>query len=204
MINQELRKELDQEIMKHEPEIRDFLLGEYFRHNVDLIVKVNGLDEGESETLELEIILFLIKISDYKSVEQAIESEMPDLEEDKKTQVIRDVNEYIISKSGYVKNIIVQSSEDKKGESNKSEDLRSQIVDNMTNKKIDDLLISNSILNPIVDPIISPAQEVMKSAEIMSQNIDSKATLVEDEAQPDPYRLRVEPVDKSIKKTLIV
>lgn len=194
MINPKLRVELDEEISKHDPAIKDFIMGEYFRHNFDLIVKVNRLNELEAETLELEIILILLQISDYDSVEAAINSELAKLDLGTRSQITLDVNEFIMSKSGLVKKLELSE-----GDKESTLDLRAQIVSNMTNKNIDELLENKVADLPADGSVTKDISKINEQPPLVS--VLNKTEEFEVVDGTDPYLNRIDPVDKTVKKS---
>jgi hypothetical protein len=192
MLSQKLKDELNIEIDKQEPVIRDFIYGEYFRHNLDLIIKVNVLNALEAETLELEVILLLIKISDYADIEMAIERELNNLDEKKKLQLVSDLNEYIFRNSRSNKKLEVQTDGVKQ-----DQDLRSQIVDSMLNKNIDEMTRHEEC--PVIPNTVSTELPV---SSVLKEEPDTHAGIVLDNT--DPYLNHIEDVDKVIKKSQIV
>ncbi len=194
MINPKLRVELDEEISKHDPAIKDFIMGEYFRHNFDLIVKVNRLNELEAETLELEIILILLQISDYDSVEAAINSELAKLDLGTRSQITLDVNEFIMSKSGLVKKLELSE-----GDKESILDLRAQIVSNMTNKNIDELLENKVADLPADGSVTKDISKINEQPPLVS--VLNKTEEFEVVDGTDPYLNRIDPVDKTVKKS---
>lgn len=99
----ELRQSLDEEILKASPEMQTFLNDQYFRDTLSLIERVNKLDENQAVSLELEITMFLLGISDYPTIEEALRGELGQdgqvANEATVRQAVKDVDAYILSKA---------------------------------------------------------------------------------------------------------
>lgn len=99
----ELRQALDEEILKATPELQTFLNDQYFKDTLSLIERVNKLDADQAISLELEITMFLLGISDYPSVEEALRGELGQngqvANEATVRQAVKDVDAYILSKA---------------------------------------------------------------------------------------------------------
>lgn len=99
----ELRQALDEEILKASPEMQAFLNDQYFKDTLSLIERVNKLDENQAVSLELEITMFLLGISDYPTIEEALRGELGQngqvANEATVRQAVKDVDAYILSKA---------------------------------------------------------------------------------------------------------
>ncbi len=99
----ELRQALDEEILKATPELQTFLNDQYFKDTLSLIERVNKLDADQAISLELEITMFLLGISDYPSIEEALRGELGQngqvANEATVRQAVKDVDAYILSKA---------------------------------------------------------------------------------------------------------
>ncbi|MDQ5957078.1 MAG: hypothetical protein QG614_52 [Patescibacteria group bacterium] len=123
MLNQELQKEIDLEIDKAKDEIKDFIRSKYFTDTMELIERVNKLTEEQSESIELEVIMFLLGISDYKNIEEAVKDQAGLVTGGEVKQVSKDINDYILDKINPTPNIRTET------DKAKNEPLRNIIQD---------------------------------------------------------------------------
>ena len=98
MLNTELQKDINIEIEKAGPALKDFLAAKYFRENMDLILKVNKLTLDQGEAVELETILHILGLSDHATIDEALQAECYIDKKEMVSQVTKDVKDYIISK----------------------------------------------------------------------------------------------------------
>jgi hypothetical protein len=98
MLNPELQKNINEEIKKTDVNTEEFLSSQYFRETIDMISRVNKLNLEQSESLELEIILFILKISEYENFFDAVKNEIGLETEGGMNQASKDVETYIFSK----------------------------------------------------------------------------------------------------------
>jgi hypothetical protein len=98
-MNPELKAQIDIEIENAAPAIKEFLHGAYFAQTINTIAKVNRLTSDQVEAVELETILEILGMNDYKNFDEAIQKELGTgeiaLPQDKITQIIKDINEYV-------------------------------------------------------------------------------------------------------------
>lgn len=103
MLNPELQHDIDIEIDKANYELRTFIRSPYFKDTLELLYRVHHVDNIDNqEALELEVLLYLLNISEYNDIKEAIMSEVynndirynSDLE-----SLVKDINIYLINKS---------------------------------------------------------------------------------------------------------
>ena len=112
MLNTQLQQDINIEIEKAEDSVKAFLMDGYFRDTVDLILKVNKLTPDQGESVELETVMHILKISDYEKLEDGIKNECGIQNEQTIVQVVKDIRDYILSKlSAAPQEIKVMSSE---------------------------------------------------------------------------------------------
>ena len=109
MLNPELQQDIDTEIDRANIELRTFIRSKYFSDTLELIYRLHNIKEAETqEAIELETILYLLNISEYDNIAEAIKNEVynddvkfsSDIE-----SVIKDIIVYIIDKSNEDSNI---------------------------------------------------------------------------------------------------
>lgn len=98
MLNPELKKDIEVEISKSEALIQEFLNGNYFRETLDLVFKVNRLNEIQKESVELETILYILNLSNYEEIGEAIKTECSIETASTAKQLSEDLEKYIFSK----------------------------------------------------------------------------------------------------------
>lgn len=98
-MNPDLQAQIDVEIEKADPSIKEFLHGKYFKDTLGTISRVNRLTSDQTEGLELEIILEILGMNDYQNFDEAVQKELGEgegaIESNKIAQIIKDVNEYV-------------------------------------------------------------------------------------------------------------
>jgi hypothetical protein len=97
MLNPELQKQISEEISKAPKPIQKFLTGTYFRETMELISRVNQLSVEQSEGVELEVILHILKLNDYTKLREALEKECKINESKKLDQLDLDLHRYVFS-----------------------------------------------------------------------------------------------------------
>jgi hypothetical protein len=159
MLSQELQNEIEIEIQKSPKETQDFLHDKYFSETINLISRVNKLDQTQSDALYLETIMEILGLNDYKDFNEAIKNQIKIednfLPDENIKQIVSDVNSYIFSKIQKnavtpVGNIIIQANQDNKTE-NKST-LRDTISQELKNNK--------NTIEYLSRPNLSNAQEI--------------------------------------------
>lgn len=98
MLNPDLQKEIDLEIDNAPEDIRNFLRDKYFTDTMTLIERVNKLTPEQSESIELEVIMSLLGISDYADIVEAIKKEGGLATDGEVRQVAKDLKDYIFEK----------------------------------------------------------------------------------------------------------
>lgn len=98
MLNPELQKDINLEIAKAEPLIQEFLTRDYFRETLDLVFKVNRLNEVQKESVELETILYILNLSNYENISEAIKAECSIETTNTVKQLGDDLEKYIFEK----------------------------------------------------------------------------------------------------------
>ncbi len=109
MLNPELQKDINLEITKAEPLIQEFLTRDYFRETMDLVFKVNRLNEIQKESVELETILYILNLSNYENIGEAIKAECSIETTNTVKQLSDDLEKYIFEKLKITKTKIVDS-----------------------------------------------------------------------------------------------
>lgn len=194
----ELRESLDIEIAKSSAEMQTFLNDQYFKDTLSLIERVNKLDADQAVSLELEITMFLLGISDYPNMEEALRGELGQngqvANEGTVRQAVKDVEAYILSKAPKVdmpvKKIEVSPSleaaadQSKKDEGNLHDILYKELEANKTIAPADE--------KPNLVPILETKPEQIVA--------DTTKGVPAEPAKPlDFYREKIVTEDKKIK-----
>ncbi len=212
MLNPDLKKDVEIEINKAEPKIKDFLLSDYFRETMDLIFRVNRLTKEQGEAVELETILFLLKISNYTNIEDSIKTECGIENISTTKQVIQDLNSYIFEKTKKIE----ESLNPLEGNKNVVLPVKENVPEVITESKEEfvnkgfNMLGSNKIIKEARDILkdeipINPNRE----ASALTNKIDTPAepsvpVLKTPEPLGDVYLERVSDDEKTIKKEIII
>lgn len=109
MLNPELQKNIDEEIEKAKDDVKAFLRDSYWRDTVDLIIKVNKLNDTQAEGIELETILYMLGLSDYTDLHEAIAKECSIQNERTSDQVYKDIKDFLLEKIYPTKTIKINS-----------------------------------------------------------------------------------------------
>ncbi len=219
MLNPNLKKDIELEINKAEPKIKDFLLDDYFRETMDLIFRVNRLTNEQGEAVELETILFLLKLSNYEKIDEAIQNECSIENASTSKQIIQDLESYIFQKTNKIEDSLNVLEENKSvvlpvkekikesGEKASSENIETESKEDNINKGFN-MLGSNKI--------IKEPRDILKNEDIFKAGNDTltnKISLPLESVVPviktpeplgDVYLERVSEDEKSIKKETIV
>jgi hypothetical protein len=161
MLNPELKKDIDVEIAKSEPLIQGFLSGEYFRETMDLVFKVNRLNEIQKESVELETILYILKLSNYENIYEAIKTECSIETENTAKQLSDDLEKYIFNKlyneealeGGIVKRIEISAAEAA------PEEVAAVGVKNLINENFDIKNPRDLVKNTSASEVLAPAED---------------------------------------------
>lgn len=217
MLNPNLKKDIELEINKAEPKIKDFLLDDYFRETMDLIFRVNRLTNEQGEAVELETILFLLKLSNYEKIDEAIQNECSIENASTSKQIIQDLESYIFQKTNKIEDSLNVLEENKsvvlpvKEKIEESEEKTSS--ENMETEE-DNINKGFNMLGS--NKIIKEARDILKNEDIFKAGNDTltnKISLPFESVVPviktpeplgDVYLERVSEDEKSIKKEIIV
>lgn len=176
MLNPELQKDITLEIVKAEPLIQEFLTRDYFRETMDLVFKVNRLNEVQKESVELETILYILNLSNYENISEAIKAECSIETINTVKQLSDDLEKYIFEKIKSTKAKIVDEEieeETKKIDLVKTETLNtdtenntinlfSGITENTPETKIDFTKVKN-LLDTDKSPGIQDPRDLVKN-----------------------------------------
>jgi hypothetical protein len=192
----ELRQALDEEILKAGPELQTFLNDQYFKDTLSLIERVNKLDAGQAVSLELEITMFLLGISDYPSIEEALRGELGQngqvANEATVRQAVKDVEAYILSKVPTANDSVKKVEIKTDTETEKSEAEIPTAAGNLHDilyKELDVNKKAESVeTKPELDPILEIKPEQITAPEI-----------VEPTKPLDFYREKIGDEDKKVK-----
>lgn len=110
MLNSQLQQSINQELEKVKPFVKDFILSSYWKDTMALVCRVNHIkDEDIIEGVELETILFILEISEHKSVYEAFKNEVFingfETTEANLKQLSGDIEKYILYKINENKSI---------------------------------------------------------------------------------------------------
>lgn len=225
MLNPSLKKDVEVEIDKADPKIKDFLLDDYFRETMDLIFRVNRLTNEQGEAVELETILFLLKLSNYENINDAIQTECNIENPSTSKQIIADLNSYIFEKTKKMEEVPGGLEEDKvvtlPVKENTGEDLTqkrteessvalkesSESVENDVNKGFN-MLGSNKIVKEARDILKDEIPFKKEDSSLLEKINTPVENIVPVIKTPEPlgdvYLERVSDEEKSIKKEIIV
>ena len=163
MLNPELQSQIDVEIEKATPVVQEFLHGKDFTETVALISKVNKLSDEQSESLELESVLYVLGLSDHDTVKDWVIAEVgvkKDID-----QVVSDVNNYIISKIPGLSTVSSMVT-NKESPLDKTSSLRDQIIVD----KDDNILRTSKSLQPNTTTAPNLITESVASVPIINQD----------------------------------
>ncbi len=213
MLNPELQENINLEIEKSNPDTADFLKDKYFRDTIDMISRVNKLTPEQSESLELETVLFILKLSEYANFYDAVLSEVfpenisVENEEKLKTniktkQISSDIESYIFvklkeeeAKPKEVFKEVKEGEYDKKDQFDNLDSILKSSTKNLREEikeKLDDQNAFNLLkINPNIKKL-----ELEKPATVPNIIIQSEPI--------DFYKEKVDDVDKVIKKEIDV
>ncbi len=105
MLNANLQKDIDIEIENASESVKSFIRDKYFRDTFDLIIKANNLNSVQAEAIELETILFILGLSNYSNIEEAIKKECFIQNIKTVDQVNKDIKDYIFDKLSNVSTV---------------------------------------------------------------------------------------------------
>jgi hypothetical protein len=198
MLNPELQKNIDLEIEKSPVEISEFLHGKYFKDTISMISRVSKLNETQLESLELEVILNVLKLSEYKNFYDAVLNEVfPEnlsaSDEEKlkintqTKQISSDIQSYIFYKLEKTENDqdLIKKEVDTKN-------LRQEISEKVEGQNAFNLLKTNNNTKKID----TETKSVEKQNFVTIPNIALQSEPI------DFYKEKVDPVDKVIKKEI--
>lgn len=197
-MNPELRNAIDIEIRKSSKEMQDFLFGEYFKDTVKLIERVNKFTEDQAVSLELEVTMYLLGISDYPSLEEAFKGELGQggqvANEATVRQAVKDVENYILSKAPKVAPATQVATIEVKPE------VGNNTVSNIesSSKNLHEILYSQLEVNktPNEQPSLNTTTEVKpETFEDIKDKVEEKAL----QKPLDFYREKVDEEDKKMK-----
>jgi hypothetical protein len=216
MLNPELKKDLDIEIEKSEPLTKEFLTSDYFRETMDLVFKVNRLNDEQKESVELETILYILGLSNYENITDAIKDECGLETPATIRQLTDDLDKYILEKiksktleisiekndsteTSNILSVLPMSSELPENTSNIFEGVGDIKVKNLLDKNFD---VEINEPRDLVKNIITP--ETKKQAENITNKIEEGeiSQPVEEKKLGDVYRERLDEMDTIIKKEI--
>ena len=103
MLNPELQQTINEEIAKANYELRTFIKSQYYKDTWSLIYRIHKINDTEiQEAIELETLLYLLNISEYDTIDEAITTEVYNNDLTYKSEierVIKDVKIYLINKA---------------------------------------------------------------------------------------------------------
>ena len=103
MLNPELQQTINEEIAKANYELRTFIKSQYYKDTWSLIYRIHKINDTEiQEAIELETLLYLLNISEYDTIDEAIITEVYNNDLTYKSEierVIKDVKIYLINKA---------------------------------------------------------------------------------------------------------
>jgi len=197
-MNPELRNAIDIEIRKSSKEMQDFLFGEYFKDTVKLIERVNKFTEDQAVSLELEVTMYLLGISDYPSLEEAFKGELGQsgqvANEATVRQAVKDVENYILSKAPKVAPATQVATIEVKPEIESSTTNTAE----PSSKNLHEILYSQLEVNktPNEHPSLNTTTEAKpETFEDIKDRVEEKAL----QKPLDFYREKVDEEDKKIK-----
>lgn len=206
-MNPELRNELDNEIRNSPQETQDFLFGDYFRDTIKLIERVNKFTPEQAVALELEVSMFLIGISDYPSLEEALRGELGQdgqvANEATVRQAIKDVENYILShapkidKAGIVRKIEVKPEEIKTN--TKTEKEKPLNLHDVLYKELE--ISKNETTKQNIEPITNsePSVSLDIEIEVPPENVKEAENETTKPSPLDFYREKIDDEDKKLK-----
>lgn len=190
----ELRESLDIEIAKSSAEMQVFLNDQYFKDTLSLIERVNKLDADQAVSLELEITMFLLGISDYPNMEEALRGELGQngqvANEATVRQAIKDVEAYILSKAPKtetleIKKIAVSPTPEAGADQSKKDEGN---LHDILYKELD-----------VKSPTPEAVANQVKEEEIKNTPPEAKPAVAEPVKPLDFYREKIVTEDKKIK-----
>lgn len=103
MLNPQLQQTINEEIAKANYELRTFIKSQYYKDTWSLIYRIHKINDTKiQEALEVEVLLYLLNISEYDTIDKAIINEVYDNDLTYNTEierVVRDVKIYLIDKA---------------------------------------------------------------------------------------------------------
>lgn len=200
-MNPELQKAISEEIAKSPQVMQDFLNAQYFKDTIKLIERVNKLDEKQAASMELEITMFLLGISDYADIEEAFRGELgvdgQVANEATVRQAVKDVDSYITSRAPKIdtptKIDVVVEKELTKEENpeNKDKNLHEILYNELAANKNTPLVVENTGVNTSSQAQNSVTQETTTTP---------ATEIAKPEERPlDFYREKISVEDKTVK-----